>query len=310
MVDWALTMARVRFVTVTCPECRATEAEPLDEGHYRCRHCSSTFLREQAPGQAQAQAPAAPRTGGRRIGLIGGGALLALGAIGGAALVGKSGKEEPEQRPRPRPVPVAPRPVARMPQATPGKPARVELREVRGGRTSIGGLFWLARYANVGDVVVERPAVVVSLFDEAGHRVEEQSGWAPIHRLAPKEETPVLVLISRPPPHARAEIAPRPPQADRGWGGRQLRLEVKEQTYSAGSNALVGTVRNPTEQAVRFAQIIVVGKDAQGALASYATGSTTRPGLPPAMESGFKVYLSGFQLAPPARFDVLAVGSY
>lgn len=304
-----------RFVTVTCPECRATEAEPLDEGHYRCRHCRSTFLRESAPRPSPPPPAAAT---GSKVGAIGVAAALLLGVIGGAALVGRSRREGQPPRvtaPPPR-VTAPPRTVLpprsrtlRAQEAPPEKPPRVELKEVRAGRTRIGGMFWLVRYANVGEVAVERPAVVVSLFDDAGRRVEEQSGWAPIHRLAPGEEAPVLVLVSRPPPHARAEIAARQPQAERGWR-RQLRLQVKEHSVVAQTPAaLVGTVRNATEEAARFVQIIVVGRDERGAMASYATGMTTRPGLPPATESGFKVYLGTFQIAPPVRYEVTAVGS-
>lgn len=229
----------------------------------------------------------------------------------------------PDQKP---PAPVPPDPPASAPanplalaarlsslraraSATPSVPPTAELRGVRAGKTRIGGHFWLARYVNTGAAPIVRPAARVNFMDAQGRSVGEQVGYAQRSYLAPGQETPLLVLASKPPRYARAEVTLVAPQAPR-FEAPLLTLKVRESAVgrAALGPALVGTVTNPTNQAVRFAQVQVVGLDKKGELALLGHAYASPYDLAPGKESTFQVPIGTFSIGKVARYTVSAFG--
>ena len=228
----------------------------------------------------------------------------------------------PDQKP---PAPVPPDPPASAPAnpvalaarlstlqsraSAPGVPPTAELRGVRAGKTRIGGHFWLARYVNTGAAPIVRPAARVNLMDAHGRSVGEQVGYAQRSYLAPGQETPLLILASKPPRYARAEVTLVAPQAPR-FEAPLLTLKVRESAVgrAALGPALVGTVTNPTNQAVRFAQVQVVGLDKKGELALLGHAYASPYDLAPGKESTFQVPIGTFSIGKVARYTVSAFG--
>jgi hypothetical protein len=187
---------------------------------------------------------------------------------------------------------------------------KASLARVREGRTSIGGLFWLATYTNSGTVPIADPSAVASLFDATGKRVAEQPGYAVKKLLAPGESTPMLILVANAPKFAKAVVNLRDPEAPR-YARDVLTPAVKEFTVGKGrfGRSAVGTVRNDQQTALRFIQIVVVGRDAQGDIVSYADGYATAKQLAPGQESGFDISLGTFEIEKPAKWEAFAVAS-
>ncbi|HRI06373.1 MAG TPA: FxLYD domain-containing protein [Nannocystaceae bacterium] len=189
-------------------------------------------------------------------------------------------------------------------------PPKAELEGTERGETSIGGHFWLTTYANVGTVPIGRPSVTVSLFDDGGKRVGEEHGYAEVPVLAPGDRVPVLVLASKPPKYARADVSVDPqPQ---GYESPALPLTVREMTVQSGSFRQVeaiGTVVNEGDVPVDFAQVVVTGRDDKGALVSYAHGYTTVTALAPGADSGFNISMGTWELRKATSYEAVAFAS-
>lgn len=193
--------------------------------------------------------------------------------------------------------------------APPSVPPTAELRGVRAGKTRIGGHFWLLRYVNTGTTPIVRPAARASFQDAQGRSIGEQVGYAQRSYLAPGEETPLLILASKPPRYARAEVTLVPPQAPR-YESPLVTLKVRQSAVgrAALGPAVIGTVTNPTSQAVRFAQVQVVGLDKKGELALLGNAYASPFDLAPGKESTFQVPIGTFSIGKVARYTVSAFG--
>jgi hypothetical protein len=189
---------------------------------------------------------------------------------------------------------------------------KAELRgTVKGEVASTGAHFWLTTYVNVGENPIDKPAVVVSLFDESGSRTGEQAGWAEREVLEPGESAPVLVMVGQPPSYARAEVVPREPTPPR-YPSKQMPVVVTEHTVQpkafGNRRSVIGTVKNEREGTLKFVKIVAVGRDAAGEIVSYATSFATKKVLGSGEESGFKVDMGTFELAEPVRYELSAMG--
>jgi len=309
----------------------APASAPTGAGDYICPYCQAHFSSAQAnqaatgPDTARAPDAAAAAHGqdprGPRIAIVIWAALTLLVLVGGvASLIGggypaaseieappdalpamQSGEREPGDPP--------PRQLAPAVQAaTPPIEPQAELRNVGHGRTSIGGAYWLADYANVGEIAIERPRVSLSLFDASGARVGEQSGHARRDYLAPGMSTVILVLSSQPPAYERFELRPVQPRAARRSGETSLPVTEFRIVDERFGRQLVGTVKNDTEAALRFVRILAVGRSAEGAPVSMADTYIGERTLAAGASSGFHMRLGTFELSAPASWEVSAAG--
>src|SRR5215472_9633909 len=222
------------FVEVTCPRCTSPRVQPLDATHYRCGHCQATFIRDEpkpapVPRQAPAVLPALPPPTLRirvavAVSLIVGG-VLTLGGIAFVALKLRSPDVPVEDTPVPRPGVVAPAVSAAEHPAAP--PPSAAIKAARSA-SSAGSRYWLIVYENTGSSVIGNPTARVSLFDEKGARVLEQTGYADTKHLEPHETTPILVLAMNPPRFAREEVAAVSPEAPSGYDAAQVAVEVSD----------------------------------------------------------------------------------
>ncbi|MEM1415510.1 MAG: hypothetical protein AAGH15_11445 [Myxococcota bacterium] len=323
----------VQATIIRCPSCGADGTRPLEGTNEReCGYCGTRFVvsggtkswgRPQAPA-APAPAPAAaPRPPTVRI--IAATALAFL-VVGAGLVVRIAMEDRPPPTPRralgvigttapPKPTsgvapaaaPSAAPVVAQEAEAAPVAVPKAELRHLRDAVNRSGARFWIGEIVNVGELAIERPAIVVSLFDEAGARVGEQSGYARREVLAPGDAVPVLALITHPPAFARAEVVLRELQPQRY--SRVADLQVVESRVlegSFGGKNVVGTVRNPTEGPVRFPKVLVVGRDAGGHPVALADGFATDRNLAAGQTTGFSVRVGTFTIEEPARWEVNA----
>ncbi len=337
----------MQTVVVRCPHCHAPQPEARASGQYTCAYCRHAFAVAGATA-ATYPAPPVPRTvtpptppppiaGTRstvpRLALalvaiplvlcVGVAVIRSVAVSGKSALAGTNDGDEPGAGAGilpalgagvvPSVAPSSPTVTPTSVSAAPAVVARAELRNVAEGTTMIGGKFWLADYVNVGDAPIERPSVVVSLFDAAGTRVGEQRGFAEREWLAPGASTAILVLVSSPPVYARAEMAAVGPEAA-GAIDPQVGLEVLGVTERADGSSvhrkLTGTVRNGAPHPLRFPQVVAIGRSASGAPVSIANGyATSSREIPAGGESGFELSVGTFEIERPARWELFGVGS-
>ena len=320
----------VKAVEIACPRCGSTVSSAAVGDTYQCAHCQTRFVLVRANQGSQAVVVrAAPSGRGARVALAVAGAAVALGGVVAVRALG------------PHDVPkgamgagevAAPRGPARVALATaappsggegaapagasvavaeaaPPPPPQAELQGTIRGTLSIGGHYWLTNYVNVGAIPIGRPSVGVSLFDEGGKRVGEERGFAEVSVLEPGASVPVLVLASAPPAYARAEIAPVAPEAAR-YETPDVPVSVREMTVQAGSlgrSECVGTVVNESGGPVEFTKVLVTGRDAEGALVSFANGYATTTALAAGAESGFKVSIGTWEVRPPVKYEAWAL---
>ncbi len=290
----------MKTTPITCPNCGASDITARGSGDFRCNHCESYFLATSAPSTSIASGPSRPQ---RPIAIV-------LSVFFGMMMAGMVAAFMLR---RSTPPPSAPPPPAPPPPAfttNSAAPPSAEIVHAIDGTTRIGGRFWLVDYRNSGDVEITSPSVAVSLFDEAGQRVGEQKGYAAIKRLQPGQTTTILVLVSHPPPYHRDALSLVQPAS--GFALPEVTLEVTEfrENPSFGSmRDLIGTVKNPHLRQVRFVNIIVVGRDASDQPVAFASGTATRKEIDAGGSSGFSISVGTFEVEPPKRWEVTAVGS-
>ena len=319
----------VKAVEIACPRCGSTVSSAAVGDNYQCAHCQTRFVLVRATEGSQAVVvrAAAPGRGARVavvvVGAVVVGAMLASWALRPqAAERAREGAGVPRaaerraaaegaalQRGASVDVPAVGAVEVAVAEAAPPPPPQAELRGTIQGTLSIGGHYWLTTYANVGATAIGRPSVGVSLFDAGGKRVGEEQGFAEVSVLEPGATVPVLVLASAPPAYARAEIAPVAPEAA-SYETPDVPVSVREMTVQAGGlgrSECVGTVVNESGGPVEFTKVLVIGRDAEGALVSYAYGYATTTALAAGAESGFKVSLGTWEVRPPVKYEALAL---
>jgi hypothetical protein len=295
----------VKTVPITCPNCGSADLAKRD-AEYQCNHCGSFFRDFLVQG---APPPIAPSSSSRKVASF---PIIMIGLLGGMMLVGAIASVALRRTP---PEPPPPPETQIIGIDTPPPPSGIQPRAELGakidGTTSIGGRFWLIDYRNVGEVEITNAAVAVSLFDSDGARVGEQSGYATVKRLQPGKSTTILVLFTDPTPYARSEIQLVTPESST-YGLPEVELSVSDfrETNATGSlRDVIGTIKNPNKRQVRFVNLLIVGRDAQGQPVSFATGIPTEKEIDAGGESGFSVGVGTFEIEPPSTWEVTVVGS-
>lgn len=310
-----------RIIELTCPQCSSHEADSLGHDQFRCTYCAAVFLVERKRPTAPVVVQPTPRSAPLRASLAKGVVVVVaiaifVAAVGLIAVIKQFGRGPTEAELRTRLSGTSGVPRVRVPSiqrtsAEASPPPKAELRDVQHARLPRGTDIWIGTLANTGQVPIERPSALVSLFDAQGKRVGEHHGWAPIELLAPGQTTPVLVMIMRAPVYSRFDAAPGELRTTSYSPPQLATIKVTEQTvqpYLTTMQQIVGTVRNVGSKPARFVQVIAVGRDGDGKLASYASNYVSRSDLAPGAESGFSVTSGTFEIRRPARFEVFAVG--
>jgi hypothetical protein len=196
-------------------------------------------------------------------------------------------------------------PVVVEPSAEPRTSA--EFRDV-GSSDFSDGRMWVGRYFNTGESVIGTGSVTLSLFDEGGKRLVEQTGYLVVDWLEPGQFSLVNIWVPKVPVFARHELKVKcDPVAD--YVAKPLSVAITEQsvrkssTYSAD---FVGTVTNTNKASVQFIKIVVYGYDDKGAPSCVAYGYATEKELAPGEESGFSVSLGGINVGTPVRYTAIA----
>lgn len=145
----------------------------------------------------------------------------------------------------------------------PENEARAEVSALTPLPDSIGNVYFIGYYKNTGTVPIWLPTVELTLWGEQSSKLAVADGYAPRHRLAPGEETPIRVLFSHAPAKWQRVTASVTPRAQTYGGPRpNLRFTAGQlQRDRLRGYRLEGTVQNQDTWVARFIQVIVVVYD-------------------------------------------------
>ena len=178
------------------------------------------------------------------------------------------------------------------------------------GQASQGGLYWIFGVENSSDDTLNRPGVVVSLFDAGGQRIAEQSGWSALTELQPGKQTEVLVFLAEPPESVASieinTLASGPNQ----FNSTPVPLEVKSFTVTEknGAYELIGDVQNPNATAVKYSRIYAVARSQTGEPIGMGNAFATQKDLRTGETSGFKLRVGTFLTGQPDQWTLWAQG--
>jgi hypothetical protein len=289
-------------LTTRCPACLSLDVVPVQPIGWSCRNCGARFTTEG--GQILVQ----PRSGRGRAWLIAAGVVTACLAAGLWAL------RDPEPVAPPAPAAATPTevpPPAAVTAPVSNGPAQAELVDVRDASTNLGDRYWLMTYRNTGGSTIDRPGVVVKLFDAAGAVVKEETGSGPRDQIEPGGSIPMFVLIHEPPKHARAEVSVMPPVAATrpSWKVPLQAEGLGHKRQPLGATVVVGELVNPHGASARFIDVVVVGVDDGGRPVSWGSGIPSADTLPAGARAAFQVRMGTFEIEPPTRYQAYAVAN-
>lgn len=296
-----------------CPACGAPDQSlEAADGQHTCQHCGVRYrLRQGAGGVVRAELVQASKA--RFVALA---AVLFTVLVGGVVVVLLAGSDEPEPDAGP-PVAHAPAIVTELAPATASLDAPEELGPptadlvVHGTKGASGDSFYvLAEVSNSSPYVIDKPKLLVVLYDQDGEEIFQDDGYASLDRLAPGQTSPAKVLVSEPPPYAHfeVELALRrstysPPSA------AGLRVETLPATEDGrGHFRVSGKVHNEGDQAARFVAVIAVARDEHGAIVGI---DNTYAGASERLEPGASArFLLGTLMYDqrPSSWDFLVTG--
>lgn len=291
-----------KLSTLRCVECGSRELTADENGGYRCSYCGTTSY----PSSADRKQAATPRgaggtAGGKRavlVALAALGVLAVVGTVLGLLLISGSDRGTPPAA-RSAAVPLPDRSPSSAGAGAPAKPealaeygagavekapeAKAELRLLTPRPDSIGNTYFVGVYRNTGEAVIERPRAEVRLFDKGGEKVAVGTGYAARDRLPPGEETPIKIMVRNTPAYDKLEVHldPQPPSYPRTRP--KMAFEgVKVAPGRYRGYRLTGKVKNTSQVAARFVQIIVLAlgddKRPMGVTSSFLQQKVLPPG--------------------------------
>ncbi|HPA71927.1 MAG TPA: FxLYD domain-containing protein [Spirochaetota bacterium] len=273
-----------------CDNCSSGDFEKLSGHEYRCRYCGSLKIVEALAPRSGAQTPPA---GGEvmskreiRIALAVVGILLFLSGIVSFFLL-RPGPPPPRVSSITGTANVKPSPAANFGADSIEKvhPPHGDFHGVAALPDMIGNVYVVGLYRNTGRSIIRKPMVVATLYSGDGRKVAMGKGYAIREVLLPGEETPVRVLVSRPPAWTRYEIShvAEHPHAFTRLGRPAMELRAcRLQKGRYSGYEVTGEIVNRSGGPVKFVQVAGVVYDASknviGAGAGYAGGNLIAPG--------------------------------
>jgi hypothetical protein len=186
---------------------------------------------------------------------------------------------------------------------------KVEIISQIQGETVVGGIYWIVQIRNISSKPVSRARVVVSVFDENNHRIEEQSGWSIKEVLEPNETSVVLVLVAKPPKQMnRFEFSASASKMS-FLLKNQVAIEVTDFVVNQNNNRfeIVGDVKNTNDFNVNYTKVIAEALDSNGKPIGLAHQFATQKALEEGQTSGFKISSTTFIAQQPSSWRLWAL---
>ncbi|WP_154223583.1 hypothetical protein [Marinicella rhabdoformis] len=183
------------------------------------------------------------------------------------------------------------------------------------GETANKGLYWIFSVKNSSQVqdnqvTLNRPGVVVSLFDKEGKRLAEQSGWSALHTLAPTEETEVLVFLPESPDGVESIEINTLASAPNQFSQKQELLQVTDFSVNEKNGAfeIIGDVKNSNDYPVKYTRVLAVARNQAGEPIGLGNAFATIKNLNASETSGFKIRVGTFLKGQPDHWTLWAQG--
>ncbi len=178
------------------------------------------------------------------------------------------------------------------------------------GETSNKGLYWIFSVKNNSEEILNRPGVVVSLFDADGKRLAEQSGWSALLMLKAGKETEVLVFLPEAPAGIESiEISTLASQPNTFSQPQEL-LQVTDFSVNEknGAYEIIGDVKNANAFPVKYTRVLAVARNQAGEPIGLGNAFATIKNLNAGESSGFKIRVGAFLLGTPDHWTLWSQG--
>lgn len=305
-----------------CDHCASTDLEKLADGDYRCNHCDTRqHLASRPPPQPipspRHSAPASQTPARSKAAAV---ALLVAGVAGLAvaraairenrraelrrrlALIDSSRRyASPYSSVSNHSLP------SRIPPAEFGSQAIVAPKLVRGEfknpvalPDSLGNVYFVGLFHNTGQAVVQKPRVEVTLWDAQKQKVAVGFGYAAANDVLPGEQTPVRILVQKPPAYASTSFHIAPEEKRFGQPQR-FALEVQNAKLEPSpfkGYHLSGIVVNKSPQTVQYTRVVVLLIGAKQEIVGYGDGMTGQKDIPSGDRSPFSVRVNSVSSQP------------
>jgi hypothetical protein len=290
-----------------CRKCGSSHLEKIGEKDYRCVYCG-TITRDYGPAGSGSRMdhPVRGKKPGRKK-------VLLAAAVAGISLflialwfVLRQDTPDPSRENR-----VEPARFGKESMDIPPPPEAV-FDSISVLPDSIGNVYFLGKCKNTGKSPVKKPEVVVVLF-KGEKKVATGKGYAPLDYLLPGEETPVKILLKKPPSYDRYEIRYEPEAASSYQDLRRGKLQYTETKLSPGDfhgYRVAGEAKNVSDLKLRFVRIVALLYDENGKITGMGNSFLKQKRLVPGDYEPFQVdiYLvkdkpASFELYHSARID-------
>jgi len=311
---------------ITCPSCNAADRSTADaHGVHVCEYCGIRYRLRH--GEPHALAPAAAASPWRSPQVL---VVVAL-AVGLGVAIGRSSSDSsapptsppseptaPPPDPASAPGPTLPpssdspaRPSYTPPPAPPDDAARAEF-TLDGTRPGYrGALYVLGRVTNASAFPIRSAAVTVVLLDEADREVHVDKSYTSAPVIEPGASTPISIMLSDPPAHARMafEAEARPADPTAVLPAVRLVDPVAEPPREGTRWSFRGRIANDGDVPLRFTRVVVFGISADGKTLGEQTTYANIEILPPGQAARWVMQCDDFT-ATPARFEYIPLGDF
>lgn len=306
---------------VHCPACGASDPGPSEGvGPHSCQYCGARY-RMDSSGHARAVAVAG--SSGSRPAAIAAAAAALLAVLGGAVAVYLMQPVGDPDRPTPTygvqytPPEEAPPTAAplrgtsvavALATPTPAPVASATFTEHSRRTASDGSLWILGMMRNTSTFALDTTEVIAVLQDAQGREISTHNAFSTRDVLAPSEDSPVQILVQKPPAFASIEYeidADVPSYLPRQVEG--LRVETKGPKKAMFGLEIEGKVFHDGTVPAKFVELEILAWDAEDRLVglgtTYAKGDVLQPGANARWKE-----MSLSTAREPARFEVFVTG--
>lgn len=259
-----------------CKQCSSHDFKKISDSVFRCNYCGTNYYNDGTlvPGGV----PSAAGTMNRNRNALIMGAVVALTVTFGATVfifMGSSSRPTSpavsggqKQGQPDKPIEFGPEAVQNKPKPTGSFTRIAEIPD------SIGNVYFMGIYKNTGESVMQKPMVTMVLYSADGRKVAAGNGYAIRETLQPGEETPVIVLVNKPPKYARYE-AKSEPEAPYGVPRERPKMAFRNVVMKQGvysGYVITGEIVNKDRKDARWVNTMALLIDRDNRIIGGGTG--------------------------------------
>lgn len=171
---------------------------------------------------------------------------------------------------------------------------------------SIGNVYFVGIYKNTSPIPIRKPDITIVLYSNTAKKVAVGRGYAIRSFLLPGEETPIRVLVRKPPAYVEYKVKLDPSPVYSSQNLERPKMEFKATELSQNTYNLYqvkGEIYNNNKRTVKYIRLIAVLYDDTGKIVGAGTGFVKEKKIEPNDYSIFGIRISAVS-GVPSRFEL------